>query len=150
MFCCRTWEVTAFRAKAQVRVPVKFIVGDLDLTYHVPGVKEYYIHNGGFKKDVPFLEEVVAMKDSAHFINQGRPREINTHIHDFLSKNYELHPILPCCYFLILLIGSLNFLQFELSTCPFFSQKLLIISGNQNPFGLFGLRFYIRLKIKND
>ncbi|KAG6581272.1 ephA [Cucurbita argyrosperma subsp. argyrosperma] len=80
-----TWELTASWTKAQVRVPVKFIIGDLDLTYQFPGAKEY-IHNGGFKKDVPFLEEVIVMKDTAHFINQERPHEISTHIHDFIKK----------------------------------------------------------------
>lgn len=83
--CCRTWELTASWTKTQVRVPVKFVVGDLDLTYHFPGAKEY-IHNGGFKRDVPFLEEVVVMEDTAHFINQERPHEISTQIHDFIKK----------------------------------------------------------------
>ncbi|KAA0044383.1 bifunctional epoxide hydrolase 2-like [Cucumis melo var. makuwa] len=80
-----TWELSASWNKAQVQVPVKFIVGDLDLTYHFPGAKEY-IHNGGFKTDVPFLEEVVVMEDTAHFINQERPHEISAHIHDFIKK----------------------------------------------------------------
>ncbi|XP_022155318.1 uncharacterized protein LOC111022450 [Momordica charantia] len=80
-----TWELTAPWTGAQIQVPVKFVVGDLDMTYHFAGAKEY-IHNGGFKKDVPFLEEVVVMKDTAHFINQERPQEISTHIHDFIKK----------------------------------------------------------------
>uniref|UniRef100_P0DO70 Epoxide hydrolase 3 n=1 Tax=Siraitia grosvenorii TaxID=190515 RepID=EPH3_SIRGR len=80
-----TWELTAPWTGAQIQVPVKFIVGDSDLTYHFPGAKEY-IHNGGFKKDVPLLEEVVVVKDACHFINQERPQEINAHIHDFINK----------------------------------------------------------------
>ncbi|KAK3016339.1 hypothetical protein RJ639_005723 [Escallonia herrerae] len=80
-----SWELTAAWTGAQVRVPTKFIVGDLDLTYHIPGAKEY-IHNGGFQKDVPLLEEVVVMEGVAHFINQEKPDEINEHIYDFIKK----------------------------------------------------------------
>ncbi|KAK2364691.1 epoxide hydrolase A [Trifolium repens] len=40
-----TWELMAPWTGEQIKVPVKFIVGDLDLTYNTPGVKEY-IHNG--------------------------------------------------------------------------------------------------------
>ncbi|KHN02949.1 Epoxide hydrolase A [Glycine soja] len=35
------WELTAPWTGAQVKVPVKFIVGDLDLTYNAPGTKDY-------------------------------------------------------------------------------------------------------------
>ena len=43
-----------------MKVPVKFIVGDLNMVYTTLGTKEY-IHNGGFKKDVPFLEDAFVM-----------------------------------------------------------------------------------------
>lgn len=66
-------------------VPSKFIVGNLDLVYHMPGIKDY-IHNGGFQKDVPFLDDVVVMEGAAHFINQEKPHEINQLIIDFLHK----------------------------------------------------------------
>lgn len=69
----------------QIKVPVKFVVGDLDLVYHIPGIKEY-IHNGGFKKDVPFLQEVVVMEGVAHFLNQERAEEVGAHIYDFIKK----------------------------------------------------------------
>ncbi|XP_038905173.1 epoxide hydrolase A-like [Benincasa hispida] len=81
----RTWELTAPWTGAQIEVPVKFIVGDLDLTYHFPGAQKY-IHGDAFKKDVPGLDEVIVMKDASHFINQERPHEINCHIHDFFNK----------------------------------------------------------------
>ncbi|XP_027063300.1 epoxide hydrolase 2-like [Coffea arabica] len=80
-----TWELTAPWTGAQVKVPTKFVVGELDLTYHMPGVQEY-IHKGGFKRDVPLLEEVVVVKDAAHFINQERPDEVSKHIHDFIKQ----------------------------------------------------------------
>lgn len=80
-----TWELTAAWTGVQIKVPVKFIVGDLDITYNTPGVKEY-IHNGGFKRDVPFLQELVVMEGVAHFINQERPQEISAHIYDFIKK----------------------------------------------------------------
>ncbi|BBG93119.1 alpha/beta-Hydrolases superfamily protein [Prunus dulcis] len=79
------WELTAAWTGAQVKVPVKFIVGDQDLTYNSVGTKDF-IHKGGFKKYVPLLEEVVVMEGVAHFINQERPDEINKHIHDFFAK----------------------------------------------------------------
>lgn len=68
-----------------MKVPVKFIVGDLDMIYTTLGAKEY-VHGGGFKGDVPFLEEPVIMEGVAHFINQERAEEINNHIHDFIKK----------------------------------------------------------------
>ncbi|XP_030946582.1 uncharacterized protein LOC115971049 [Quercus lobata] len=80
-----TWELTAPWTNAQIKVPVKFIVGDLDITYHIPGVQEY-IHKGGFSRDVPFLQEVVVMEGAAHFINQEKPEEISAHIYDFIKK----------------------------------------------------------------
>ncbi|CAA7388855.1 unnamed protein product [Spirodela intermedia] len=66
-------------------MPTKFIVGDLDLTYHNPGVQNF-IHRGGFKKFIPLLEEVVVMKGVDHFINQEKPCETTDHIFDFIRK----------------------------------------------------------------
>ncbi|KDP28184.1 hypothetical protein JCGZ_13955 [Jatropha curcas] len=79
------WELTAPWTGLQIKVPVKFIVGDLDVTYHFPGVKEY-IHNGGLKKYVPFLQEVVIMEGVCHYLNQEKPEEISAHIYDFIKK----------------------------------------------------------------
>ncbi|XP_076900984.1 epoxide hydrolase 1-like [Bidens hawaiensis] len=79
------WELTAPWDGAKVNVPTKFIVGDLDLVYHMPGVKDY-INNDGFQNDVPLLEEVVVMEGVAHFINQEKPDEINKHIIEFFRK----------------------------------------------------------------
>ncbi|OVA13437.1 Alpha/beta hydrolase fold-1 [Macleaya cordata] len=79
------WELTAPWTEVQVKVPVKFIVGDQDLTYTTPGAKEY-IHGDGFKRDVPLLQEVVIMEGVAHFINEEKPDEINEHIYDFITK----------------------------------------------------------------
>ncbi|KAM3268289.1 epoxide hydrolase A [Capsicum chacoense] len=79
------WELTAPWTGAQVKAPTKFIVGEVDLVYHITGVKEY-LHNGGFKKDVPLLEEVVVLEGAAHFVNQEKPDEINKHIYDFIQK----------------------------------------------------------------
>ncbi|KAL9259472.1 Epoxide hydrolase A-like protein [Drosera capensis] len=92
-YYCKEFELTGFTCEigkpwllgrgAQVKVPVKFIVGDLDLTYCMPGVKDY-IHKGGMKKDVPFLQEVVILEGVGHFLQQEKPDEINKHIHDFI------------------------------------------------------------------
>ncbi|KAL9277845.1 hypothetical protein ACSQ67_024935 [Phaseolus vulgaris] len=79
------WELTAPWTGAKVKVPVKFIVGDLDLTYNAPGAKDY-IHKGGLKRDVPLLEDVVVIQGAGHFLHQERPHEINQHIYDFVKK----------------------------------------------------------------
>ncbi|KAF8006752.1 hypothetical protein BT93_K0917 [Corymbia citriodora subsp. variegata] len=79
------WELSALWTGARIEVPVKFMVGDLDLTYHMPGVKEY-IHGGGFKQAVPNLDEVVVMEGVAHFLQQEKPQEVTAHIHDFIKK----------------------------------------------------------------
>jgi pimeloyl-ACP methyl ester carboxylesterase len=79
------WEFEAPWNGARVTVPTKFIVGDQDLVYHMPGVKEY-IHDGQFKKDVPLLDDVVVMEGAAHFINQEKANEISKYIHDFIRN----------------------------------------------------------------
>ncbi|XP_072984555.1 epoxide hydrolase 1-like [Typha latifolia] len=79
------WELTAPWTGVPIKVPVKFIVGDLDVTYHMPGIQNY-IHNGGFNKEVPFLQEVVVMEGVGHFINQEKPHEISDHIYEFIQK----------------------------------------------------------------
>lgn len=85
MHACRNWEVTAAWAGAKVQVPVKFVVGDADMVYTTPGVKEY-VHGGAFKDDVPLLEECVVLEDTGHFINQERPHQINHCLHHFFSN----------------------------------------------------------------
>ncbi|WCJ22240.1 alpha/beta-Hydrolases superfamily protein [Euphorbia peplus] len=80
-----SWELTAPWTGLQIKVPVKFIVGDQDVTYHFPGVKEF-IHNGGFKKHVPFLQETVVLEGVGHFLQQEKPAEISAHIRDFFKK----------------------------------------------------------------
>ncbi|KAI3838283.1 hypothetical protein MKX03_019334 [Papaver bracteatum] len=78
------WELTAAWSGAKVQVPVKFIVGENDLSYNNAPTKAY-VHGGGFKKDVPHLE-VVVMEGIGHFINLEKPDEINEHISDFFGK----------------------------------------------------------------
>ncbi|KAI3961157.1 hypothetical protein MKX01_035743 [Papaver californicum] len=80
-----SWELTAPWCDVEVKVPVKYIVGNEDVTYTTPGAKEY-VHGGGFKKDVPFLQEVVVMEGVAHFLNQEIPDEVNEHIYNFILK----------------------------------------------------------------
>ncbi|XP_076907123.1 epoxide hydrolase 1-like [Bidens hawaiensis] len=80
-----SWELTSAWRGAKVMVPTKFVIGDMDLAYNIRGIKDY-INNGGFKMDVPLLEEVVVMEGVAHYINQEKPDEINKHIIDFIKK----------------------------------------------------------------
>ncbi|OEL16069.1 Bifunctional epoxide hydrolase 2 [Dichanthelium oligosanthes] len=81
----RNWELAAPWADAKVHVPTRFIVGDGDLTYHYPGIQDY-IHKGGFKADVPLLEDVVIIPGAGHFIQQEKADEVSNHIYDFISK----------------------------------------------------------------
>lgn len=81
----QTWDLMAPWIGVKIQVPVKFIIGDQDINYHLPGLKEYIL-NGGFKKDVPRLEEVVVMGGVAHFPNQARPEEVSEHIYSFFKK----------------------------------------------------------------
>ncbi|KAI4323902.1 hypothetical protein L6164_023476 [Bauhinia variegata] len=81
----RNWELTAPWTGAQVKVPARFIAGELDMTYTAPGLKQY-IDGGQFKKDVPNLEEVIIQKGVAHFNNQEAAEEINNYILDFIKK----------------------------------------------------------------
>lgn len=69
----------------ELKVPAKLVMGDLDMVYNMIGVKEY-VHQGGFKKDVPLLEDVVVMEGVGHFINQEKAEDVNQHIVDFFSK----------------------------------------------------------------
>ena len=77
---------------------MKFIVGDLDMVYTTLGTKEY-IHNGGLKKDGPFLEEAVVMEGVGHFINQEKAEEIGSHIYDFIKKFKQILLVI-CALFL--------------------------------------------------
>ncbi|EPS62395.1 hypothetical protein M569_12392 [Genlisea aurea] len=79
------WELTGPWTAAEVGVPAKLIVGDLDISYNTPGVKEY-VHGGGFKRDVPLLHEVVVLDGVAHFLNEESPHEVNRHIYNFIAK----------------------------------------------------------------
>ncbi|XP_027350411.1 uncharacterized protein LOC113861648 [Abrus precatorius] len=79
------WELTAPWTGAQVKVPVKFITGDLDVVYTSFGMKDY-IESGAFKNNVPNLEEVVLQEGVAHFNNQEAAEEISSHIFQFIKK----------------------------------------------------------------
>ncbi|CAN6347393.1 unnamed protein product [Urochloa humidicola] len=81
----KTWELTSPWTAAEINVPVKFIIGDLDLTYHSLGAQDF-IRKGGFKKFVPLLDDVVIMKDVGHFINEEKPKEVSEHIISFIKK----------------------------------------------------------------
>lgn len=55
------------------------------MVYNMIGVRDY-IHKGGFKKDVPLLEDVVVMEGVGHYINQEKTEQVNQHIIQFFSK----------------------------------------------------------------
>lgn len=77
--------MTAPWSGIKISVPVKFITGELDVVYTSMGMKDY-INGGGFKEDVPNLEEVIVQKGIGHYNNQEAPDEISNHIYDFFNK----------------------------------------------------------------
>ncbi|KAF7811319.1 Epoxide hydrolase [Senna tora] len=79
------WELTAPWSGIRVKVAVMFITGELDSVYTSLGMKDY-IHGGGFKEDVPNLEQVVVQEGVGHFNNQETPEQISTYIYDFITK----------------------------------------------------------------
>ncbi|KAK8479614.1 hypothetical protein V6N13_030952 [Hibiscus sabdariffa] len=81
----RNWELTAGWWKSEIKVPVKFVTGERDLVYGMPGVKDY-IHKGGMKRDVPLLEETLVIEGVSHWIHHEIPDQINQLIFDFFSK----------------------------------------------------------------
>ncbi|KAL5218611.1 hypothetical protein ABZP36_019295 [Zizania latifolia] len=81
----RNWELMAPWADAKVQVPTTFVVGDGDLTYHYDGIQDY-LHKGGFKADVPLLEDVVVIPGAGHFIQQEKAEEVSDIIHNFVAK----------------------------------------------------------------
>ncbi|CAN1343776.1 Epoxide hydrolase A [Linum perenne] len=85
LFFCRTWELMGPWAGVKVKVPTKFIVGELDLTLKFPRMDEYLLQ-GGMKRDVPLLEDVVVLKDVAHFLHQESPDQVTNHIYDFFKN----------------------------------------------------------------
>lgn len=80
------WEIMAPWTGAQVKVPVKFLVGDVDLTYHAKGAQAYIHDDAGMKKHVPLLQEVVVLPGVGHFLQQESPHEVSNHILDFICK----------------------------------------------------------------
>ncbi|MBA0873326.1 hypothetical protein Goshw_000840, partial [Gossypium schwendimanii] len=81
----RNWELLKPWVGSKIKTPAKFIMGDKDLVYGVPGMKDY-IHNGGFQEDVPSLQQVVVMEGVGHFINMEKPDEINQYIYGFFTQ----------------------------------------------------------------
>ncbi|XP_058738510.1 uncharacterized protein LOC131610557 [Vicia villosa] len=81
----QNWELMAPWNEVKIKVPVKFITGELGQAYNILNLKEY-VHGGGFKEDVPNLEEVIVQKGVGHFNNQEAAEEINNHIYEFIKK----------------------------------------------------------------
>jgi pimeloyl-ACP methyl ester carboxylesterase len=81
----RNCELAAAWSDAKVQVPTKYVVGDGEITYHFEGVQEY-VHGGGFKKDVPLLEEVVVIPGTGHFLQMEKAQEVSDHIYEFIAK----------------------------------------------------------------
>jgi len=79
------WELLGPWTGATITVPTKYIVGDKDLVYTTPGMKNF-VHGGRLKKIAPFLEEVVVIEDGHHFIQQEKPNEVSDHILNFFGR----------------------------------------------------------------
>ncbi|KAJ9699639.1 hypothetical protein PVL29_005484 [Vitis rotundifolia] len=93
-----SWELTAPWTGSQVEVPAKFIVGDLDLTYNTPGIKESMSFDE-LKKHVPLLEEVVVMKGM---------RSTNTSMTSFRSSDFQFYLHVSFIHILCVIISGCN------------------------------------------
>ena len=82
---CRSWELIAPWTGSKVEVPAKYIVGELDVGYNTPGIRES-MNFDVMKKHVPLLEDVVVMKGVGHFLQEEKPDKISQLIHDFFQK----------------------------------------------------------------
>ncbi|GER43162.1 alpha/beta-Hydrolases superfamily protein [Striga asiatica] len=82
-----SWELTAAWTGAQITVPAKFLIGEFDMTYKFPGVKET-IASKSYKKLIPNLEEVVVMKGVGHFPNQVKADEFNKEVYNFIISKH--------------------------------------------------------------
>ncbi|CDP15824.1 unnamed protein product [Coffea canephora] len=69
-----------FEANASVKFGDHTLILSSYATMQTNQITDSILYHGGFKKDVPFLEEVVAIRDVARFINQEKPDEISKHI----------------------------------------------------------------------
>ncbi|KAK3124796.1 hypothetical protein QOZ80_7BG0593350 [Eleusine coracana subsp. coracana] len=79
------WELMAPWTGAKVTVPTKYIAGEDAMSYNYTGVQEY-IHKGGFKADVPGLDEVAVVAGAAHYVHLEKAEEVTEHIYDFIKK----------------------------------------------------------------
>ncbi|KAI9086510.1 hypothetical protein K1719_031594 [Acacia pycnantha] len=79
------WELSAPWSNVQVKAPVRFITGELDIVYTSMGNQDF-VHGGGFKELVPNLEQVIVQKEVGHFNNQEAAEEVSNHIYDFINK----------------------------------------------------------------
>nr|KYP71189.1 Epoxide hydrolase 2 [Cajanus cajan] len=79
------WELLPPWSGVKIQTHVKFITGELDSVYTTSYFRNY-IDSGDFKEDVPNLEQVIVLKDVAHFNNQEAADQVNDHIYNFIKK----------------------------------------------------------------
>ncbi|KAG8480906.1 hypothetical protein CXB51_025466 [Gossypium anomalum] len=73
----QNWQLTAPWTGSKIKVPVKFIVGDQDLTYMVRESRITYTREVS-RRMFHSWEEVVVMEGVAHFLQEEKPDEVST------------------------------------------------------------------------
>jgi pimeloyl-ACP methyl ester carboxylesterase len=77
----RNWELTSPWQGAKVIPPALYVVGERDLVYHFPGLKELMANLRVF---VPNLTRTNTLPGCGHWTQQERPSEVNAAILEFL------------------------------------------------------------------
>jgi pimeloyl-ACP methyl ester carboxylesterase len=79
----RNWELTAPWQGAAITAPALYVVGDRDVVYHFPGMKELA---GRLHDVVPRLARTLVLEGCGHWTQQERPTQVNRALIEFLDQ----------------------------------------------------------------
>jgi pimeloyl-ACP methyl ester carboxylesterase len=77
----RNWELTAPWQGAKVTPPALYVVGDRDIVYHFPGMKDLLPNLRSF---VPGLTRTIVLEGCGHWTQQERQGQVNQALVEFL------------------------------------------------------------------
>lgn len=80
----RNWELQKAFVGQKVQVPALFCIGEYDVGWDMPGMKEMIAQQGRL---VSNLRPTVIIPDSGHWLPQEQPEALNTHLLAFLTQH---------------------------------------------------------------